>query len=366
MSLFGVYSTVFLREDKMNILFEKIVSKAKGQSSEKEPDLEIQEIEYRRDPITGKICTVLIGLEEKMKIFGEADRDLINRIAEETKKTCPFCPETIEKVTPTLSKEYFTEGRIKIGESVLFPNLFPRSEFEAVVVLSKKHYMNLDEFTPELLGNAFKSCLIFIDRIKGMSPSEKYATIGCNNLFPAGASSMHSHIQVSVRSVPFYINEMLIDKSNTFFKSNGSNFWEELITVEKESKERYIGNIGNTEWIVPFAPMGTNDVMGIMKHRSNFAEFRDEDMMDLGEGLSKILRYYEHNGFSSFNFVIHSGPLDEKLEYFWSSLRIMSRANLREVYLSTDSWYGSSLLYEGVATKFPEKQAEEIRKIFNK
>jgi galactose-1-phosphate uridylyltransferase len=349
----------------MNISFEKIVSKAKIQNRENDSDLDLQKMEYRRDPLTGRICTVIIGFAEKLKLLGETDRDLINRIAEATRKTCPFCPEAIEKVTPIFPKEYFPEGRIKTGESVLFPNLFPRSEFEAVAVLSRKHYLKLDEFTPELLANALKSCLIFIDRIKEMGLKEKYATIGCNNLFPAGASSMHPHIQVSVRSVPFFMNEILIDRSNKFFKSNGSNFWDELIMVEKELGERYIGSIGRTEWIVPFAPMGGNDVMGIIKHRSNLTEFSEDDLMDLGKGLSKILKYYEYNGLSSFNFVIHSGPINEELEYFWSSLRIMSRANLRDVYISTDSWYGTSLLLEGVSSEYPEKQAEKIRGFFH-
>ncbi|SPD75681.1 conserved hypothetical protein [uncultured Desulfobacterium sp.] len=348
----------------MNISFEKIVIKAKIQNRENDSGMDLQQMEYRRDPLTERICTVIIGFAEKLKILGEADRDLINRIAEATKKTCPFCPEAIEKVTPVFPKKYFPEGRIKTGESVLFPNLFPRSEFEAVAVLSKKHYLKLDEFTPELLANALKSCLIFISRIKEMGLSEKYATIGCNNLFPAGASSMHPHIQVSVRSVPFYINKILIEKSMKFFKSNGSNFWDELVTVEKESGERYIGNIGRTEWIVPFAPMGGNDVMCIIKHRSNLTEFSEEDLMDIGKGLSKILTYYEHDGLSSFNFVIHSGPINEKLEYFWSSLRIIPRANLREGYVSTDSWYGTSLLFEGVSSEYPEKQAEKIRAVF--
>jgi hypothetical protein len=37
---------------------------------------------------------------------------------------------------------------------------------------------------------------------------------------------------------------------------------------------------------------------------------------------------------------------------------------LREVYLSTDSWYGTSLLFEGISPEFPEKQAEEIKAFF--
>ncbi len=348
----------------MTISFEKVASRAKIQNQENGPEKDVQNVEYRRDPITGRICTILIGLAEKLKLFGETDRDLIKRIAEQTKKTCPFCPETIEKLTPVFPKQYFPQGRIRTGESVLFPNLFPRSEFEAVVVLSRRHYLKLDEFNTDLLTNAFKSCLVFIDRIKEMNLPEKYATIGCNNLFPAGASSMHPHIQVSVRSMPFYINEILIDESKKYFKLNGSNFWDELIQVEKKSGERYIGSVGNTEWIVPFAPMGRNDVMGVIKHRSNLTEFSEEDLMNLGEGLSRILKYYERKGLSSFNFVIHSGPIHEELEYFWSSLRIMSRANLREVYLSTDSWYGTSLLFEGISSEFPEKQAEEIRAFF--
>ena len=112
----------------MNISFEKIVSKSKIQNHENGSDLAIQEIEYRRDPITGRICTVLVGIAEKMKLLGETDRDLIKRIAEETEKTCPFCPEAVETVTPIFPKKYFALG----SRIVMAPNPSQRLSSEYI------------------------------------------------------------------------------------------------------------------------------------------------------------------------------------------------------------------------------------------
>lgn len=317
-------------------------------------------LEYRRDPLTGRICTVALGLKDKIKLFlGETDENLIEKIAEETKRNCPFCPEAIDKSTPKLPRDIFESDRLVFGEAVAFPNLFPRSEFEAVVVLSKKHYLRLDEFSPEIIANGLRASLGYIKRVYAKTKIEN-AVIGCNYLFPAGASSIHPHIQACVRKLGF----SFLEYSKRFHERTSSNYWEGLVNAERENRERYIASIGNVEFLVPFAPLHRNEVLAIVREKSNFIEYSEQDIKDLALGIAKVLACYRLKGLSSFNFVLNSAPLGSKAEYFWSNLTIISRPNVRPNYLSDDSWFGSKLLLENVTAEPPEVFAADLRKIF--
>jgi galactose-1-phosphate uridylyltransferase len=318
------------------------------------------ELEYRKDPLTNRICTVALGLREKIKLFlGETDESLIEKIAEETKKNCPFCPEAIDKLTPKLPREIFESDRLVFGEAVAFPNLFPRSEFEAVVVLSRKHYLKVDEFNSEIIANGLRASLAYINKVYEKTKIEN-AVIGCNYLFPAGASAIHPHIQACVRSLPY----SFLEYSKRFHERTFSNYWEELVNAEKENGERYIARIGNVEFLVPFAPLHRNEVLAILRDKSNFIEYSEQDINDLALGIAKILTCYRFKGISSFNFVLNSAPLGSKAEYYWSNLTIISRPNVRANYLNDDSWFGSKLLLENVTAEPPEAFAAVLREIF--
>ena len=47
------------------------------------------------------------------------------------------------------------EGRIKLGETTVFPNLFPFAKYHAVATVTKEHFLNLDEFTLKQLSDTF-------------------------------------------------------------------------------------------------------------------------------------------------------------------------------------------------------------------
>lgn len=321
-------------------------------------------LEYRKDPLTGRVCTVAAGLAEKIKLFlGETDNSLIERIVEGTRDKCPFCPDLVEKVTPKLPSNIFDVDRLRFGEAIAFPNLFPRSEFEAVVVLSKKHYLGLDEFSPEIIANGLKACLAYIKGVYGYTSTEN-AIIGCNYMFPAGASSLHPHMQVSMRSVPFYYTNELLGLSRKFFERTSANYWEELANSERERGERYIGSNGGVEFLVPFAPSHRNEVLAIVREKSSFVEYGNREVDGLALGVSRVLAFYRAKGMSSFNFVLQSAPLGLKAEYFWSNLTIVSRPNVRANYLNDDSWFGSKLLLENVTAEPPEAIAEALKQFF--
>ncbi|MBU7017067.1 MAG: hypothetical protein HXS44_06125, partial [Theionarchaea archaeon] len=67
---------------------------------------------------------------------------------------------------------------------------------------------------------------------------------------------------------------------------------------------------------------------------------------------------------SAFNMLIHSGTLSQHTDYFWLGVKLISRSNLRSLYLNIDSWYMPRLLWEEITAESPEELAEEVKKYF--
>ncbi len=127
---------------------------------------DFHDIEHRSDPLTNTRSIIGYSLRDKAQIVhGETDYDRINKIAQESKVNCFMCPEKVLSMTPKYTPDLLPQGRISIGEATLFPNLFPLSEFHAVCSLTHAHYLNLSDFTPELLANGIQTCLEFITQV---------------------------------------------------------------------------------------------------------------------------------------------------------------------------------------------------------
>ncbi len=195
--------------------------------------------------------------------------------------------------------------------------------------------------------------------------SAKYITINSNYLFPAGASVIHPHIQVMGGEIPYTFLSLILNQSQRYFEENNSIYWQDLITAEKELGDRYVGRTGNIEWITSFSPLGTNEVQGILLNKHNVLELSQEDVKALGKGLSRILTFYDDQRYSTFNFSIYSGPLDESAEWFWCSIRIITRANVYENYRA-DDYFLQKLLGTEILITPPEDLADQIRRTFNK
>ncbi len=317
----------------------------------------IHTVEHRRDPLTGRISTLCPDLKEKWSSFvGETDRDLIQKMAESSASWCPFC-KPIPEVTPTVT--YVPEGRWHIDGVWVFPNLFPRTEFEAVVTSTENHFLWLDEFREEFVYHHLKAGVQCIKDVFLAQPSLKYACIGWNYLPPAGASLVHPHLQVSMRDIQFNYLAFLEETSKKYFEEHKKVYWEDCI-----QKERHIKTMGRTEWVTPYAPSGFNEIWAVVRNASNFLELSSEDLKDLAKGVSSVLRFYSDAGCSAFNMLFYSGNLQEHTNTFWCGLKLVSRPNVRPVYLSIDSWYMPKLLWEEITAESPEELAEKVRTYF--
>ena len=198
-----------------------------------------------------------------------------------------------------------------------------------------------------------------------MDSSAEYAVIGCNYLFPAGGSGTHPHIHVFLDEMPFNSVKTLLNSSKRYFDEHHNNYWDDLIEAEKKEGERYLGNIGNTEWLVPFAPSGTHEIQAVIRNKSDFLECTEADMASLSQGLSRVLKYYGEQGVYSFNYIIFSGPLGKRVEYLYTGLKIISRFFYPPANVSDVNWRFRLGERCELYIETPEMVANLLRKKFN-
>ena len=319
------------------------------------------ELEYRWDPLTSRVSVICPHLREKWtEFYCRRDDKWLTTLVETSKETCPFCRSTIDHVATKFTPEQLNGETITVDGVRVFPNLYPRTDFEAVITAPDIHYRTLDEFEPTLLHNFLTAALECIRNVYQKDDKLLYPVIGGNYLPPAGASLVHYHMQLSMQEYPFESIRTLIDSSTCYETIEHRNFWVDLMTL---NKDREIVRRNNVYWYTPFAPTGFCEVRAIVA-KSNFLTFTMEDLRDIAEGLSAVLRYYHNHGFASFNFILYSGRLDTGNEGFFSGLQIVARPNPRSNYLSIDTWYMPLLLQQAIVLERPEELTRDLRRYF--
>jgi len=213
------------------------------------------------------------------------------------------------------------------------------------------------------LFDGFKGGVRYLQRLSEVDTSARFPVFVFNYLPPAGSSIFHPHMQILARDRPFHLVNLLIEKSKAYFETRGSSFWNDLMAIEKGG-DRYLFEFNGVEWLVPFAPLrGLNEVQAIVKGKSNFKELTDREWQGVAEGVARVLRFYGSKDYTSFNIILMSGPLDEHLDYFDVSLRMMSRPGLQQ-FCFTDAWAVPYMLWDGEAVEEPERFAKKLRQSF--
>jgi len=325
---------------------------------------EVQRIEIRKDPLMGNTSVYNSGLKDKVKFFfGECDARLINAMKEESAGSCIFCSDGIGENTPRYPANLVREGRIKVGEAVLFPNLFPVAKYHAVIVLSKAHFLRLSEFSPALIENGLRAAQLFVNSVYSQDPTAQYVAVNANYLFPAGATLVHPHLQMLISPVAFSYHGRLIDASGDYYQRNGSSCFDDLVSEEKKSDSRYAAQKGRWHWLAAFSPMGINEIVGIHEKDSDFGLLSGDDMHDLSYGISKVLGFYESLGHLSFNYSIMSVRNGHSEKGYRCMAKVISRQNLYPNYRN-DDYFLQKLLHSELIINLPEELAPGLRKFF--
>jgi galactose-1-phosphate uridylyltransferase len=283
----------------------------------------------------------------------------LHELIEKSKENCSFCPGNIEKATPKFPPEISKEGRINVGGSLVFPNLYPFAKYHAMATLTEKHFLAIEDFTNTQIEDAINASIEFFKRVESLGA--EYFSLNWNHLPPSGASIIHPHLQLIGDEVPTHMTGTYLEASEKYHEENGENYWPHLIKEEEKSGERFIGRTGRAVWISSFAPLGNNEITMVFEGASSILELTEEDVSDISDGLLRIFKGYSNMGKTSFNFSIYSGL--RGMEDFYLNGKIITRPNAQK-YFTADGGFMEALHKERIVETLPEALAAEFRRHF--
>ncbi|MGO8686979.1 MAG: hypothetical protein ACLQT7_07315 [Candidatus Dormibacteria bacterium] len=305
------------------------------------------EVEVRWDPLVGYPARLV---RSPTPLLRESDLDLA-ALAEERRTGCPFCPERVMEVTPRLAPDLHPAGRIRCGQALLFPNLLAYWQHGSVSIYSPElHLLPLERMTPELMADNLTTQVEFVRLVTAHDPGAQWAAINANHLPSSGSSIFHPHLQGSVEPVPTTFQAMMAEVTAERF--------EDYLSTERRLGERYIAATGRVQWVASFAPMGFNEVRGIVSGVVSPAELDGPTIAELGAGIAGILNLYADLGMQSFNMAMLGSPRDGRDTLL--TLRLVCRSNVDLAYRS-DVTYSEKLHWQAMVDTSPEELAERAR-----
>jgi len=297
--------------------------------------------EIRYCPLTGRSTRVL-GLS--LKEFAPTDR---TAMIEESAKTCPFCPQLIDALTPKfvppLKEQYI------VGNARCFPNAFPYDENNAVVTITSEHYVPVNGFTHIMLQEALECALLFLADI---DPKKyPYQSINWNYMPVAGSSLVHPHLQIIASSTPssYYVDILTNLEKNT-------NLFTDYLNTEKSLNERLIATLGDSTWLVAFAPMGQFDILGFF-HQSTPLHTLTGKLNTLITYIRKTLQFLHSKKIDNFNMALYSIVHNNS---FLPHIRICPRVTFPP-YATSEVNYLQMLHNDSFTLLKPEIIAEEFK-----
>lgn len=323
---------------------------------------EIQEIEYRIDPLTGSRC--LINIKRALRCRqAEAVAGISDEVTRGTAEGCPFCPQRIEDATPRFSLGLCDGGRLIREECTVFPNLFAFGEYHAVATLSHAHFVDVDQFTEKMIADNMTACQEWILAVYRKNGVARWPTYIWNHMPPSGASVVHPHVQTLVLEMPTTMQRTLMDRSKEYHEHTGHSFWEELVDLERQAGQRYIGENDSLALVASYAPRGFREIQFIFNRGSSLIDLDDQQIADFAEALMRALRGYKQMGVGSFNLNFFSGPIGESADSYALHAKLISRPYPRGVY-SNDTGPFERLQDEWVIEFLPEDIAGQMSAFF--
>ncbi len=340
-------------------LFRKWLVESELRSPADNFNLERQKIEYRKEILTGRACRINVKRSERKKQAqtGTGYFDLIELSA----KNCYFCPSNIKTATPMFPSSLVPEGRIKVGETTVFPNLFPFAKYHAVATVSRQHFLGIDEFTLKQMQDTLEASVKFFHYVKSADERAVYPIFSWNFLPPAGASVIHPHVQLTIDEYPTNLAWLYLKACERYFAGTNENYWLRLLETEKQEQQRFLGTIGEISWITSYVPLGNDEVCGIFHNISSLYELDRQSISDFSKGLKRVFTAYTLLGIHSFNLSTFSAPGEN--ESFRLIVRIIARP-YPQGYYNNDAGFMERLHEEVIVESMPEKVAHDMREYF--
>lgn len=319
-------------------------------------ELSAIESEVRYDPLTSdtaRICHFA---------FPKREVPELSQLIESTGKSCPFCPPALERVTPRFPDALVAGGRLRRGEAVLVPNLFPYDDVSAILIVSRAHHLPMDHVPPELLADALKLARDFIAlTAPALGGRDAYGIVTWNYMPPSGASQVHPHMQVIVTDTPGNALRRELEAETLFTLRHGRPFIEALLEAERGGP-RWLAEGGGVSWWVPFCPAGLlGDAQAVIAGRSTLTECSDAELDTFARTLARVLGAYARLSHWSFNLTLFPDAQGQDRRRHWLTARLLPRIYLHPKLHNSDVAYLQLLLAEKFAMVYPERHAAELR-----
>ena len=315
------------------------------------------ESEVRTDPLTGdtaRICHFA---------FPARERPELDALAASTAQSCPFCPQRIEAVTPRFAESLVPGGRLRRGEALLFPNLFPYDDVSAIVAMSQAHFLPMDALPAAIIADALKLAREFIQRaVRTLPGPRSWGIVTWNYMPPAGASQVHPHMQVIVTDAPGNALRRELQAEARFLERHGVPYAQALDAAERAQGERAVLRDGALAWSVPFCPVGMlGDAEARIAGRSTLGECSEAEIDALARTLSRLCAAYARLGLWSFNLTLFPDAEQERSGRHWLTARLLPRFYLHPQLHNSDVAYLQLLLGEKFGMVYPEAHAAALR-----
>ena len=316
----------------------------------------MKSLEVRFDPLLGTSSRVAEGV-----VLPKADEGAL-ALLQAPSSGCPFCPDRIHGVVPKVLGPIHQGGRLERGESVLFPNLVPYSQYAAVAVFSQQHWLALNGFTPQRLFDNFAVAVDYVRKVHAFDPRAENCAYNINYLYPSGGSLPHAHAQVYLDPYPTTLMRLQREASTAYWTAQGRPYWEDLVEIEEARGLRFVARVGRTAWITAFAPIGFNEVRAVVPGCETFLDLTEDDLSALSAGISRVLQWYELSGYNSFNLALYSGPLNSSRG--WRVHLSMITRTAMSPYYRSDAMHMERLHWEAAVDRAPERIADDLRAHF--
>jgi len=298
--------------------------------------------ELRKDPITGR--WVIIEID---KAKGPNDYDVEEHITK--RGVCPFCPGNEHMTPPEIYAD--REGEIKPNASNwqtrVIPNKFPALRIEGnldrvgigmydmmngvgaheVIIETPDHTKELSDLTDHEVEKviwAYRNRSLDLRGDKRF----KYILIFRNYGISAGATLEHPHSQlIALPIIPKRVGEEL-GFAERYYDYRERCVFCDMLHQEIDERERIIIENKNFIAFAPFVSRFPFEISIFPKlHSSDFSYIQKEEITDLARILREtLLRIKSALRDPSYNFIIHTAPIDGKArgDYHWH-IEIMPR-----------------------------------------
>lgn len=313
------------------------------------------ESEVRWDPLTGdsgRICHFA---------FNSVPPADLDDLVAASAAACPFCGDKVTTVTPTFAGDEIPEGRLRHGEAVLFPNLFPYDDVSAVAVIANQHFVPMDDVPEQLIVDGLGVARAFFDRCS-VDDAPRWSIVNWNYMPPSGGSQVHPHVQVVHTGNPgnAILRQQAVERD--WRARHGRPYAAMLVEAEHAAGDRWIGELDGVAFIAPFVPTGLlGDVTAIFAHTATIADLDRTRIDAFARGLRRVLRGFAAKGLWSFNLVFFPAPAGADASTHWLTARIVPRLYINPALHVTDVAYMPLLLEERFAMTMPEETAAHLR-----